>query len=527
MASPGSKKNMDSVLSIDCGTQSIRASFIDPRGKFLGISKIDIEPYFSLNPGWAEQHPEYFWKNLCLATKKLFSTTKINSGSLRGVVLTAQRSSVINLDRSGKPLRPAIVWLDQRKAGIESWPPLYLKTGLKLLNLLDPVKYAVVECEANWIRQNQPEIWEKTYRYLYLSGYLNYRLTGEFRDSSSNIVGYVPFDYRKHQWAAKNDIKWKMFPMRGEILPELVKPGDVIGMITEKSSLETGIPAGLPVFAAAADKACETLGSGCLSPDTACISYGTTATVNTTNSRYVELVRFFPSYPSAVPGAYNTEVMIYRGYWMVNWFKREFGQREVEIAKKRKIRPEILFDELIKKIPAGSMGLTLQPYWSPGVKIPGPEAKGAIIGFGDIHTRAHIYRALIEGIAYALKEGFEHTQKKNGTKIEKIVVSGGGSQSREAMQITADIFGMAVEKPRTYETSSLGAAIDAYVGLKIHNDFRTAVNEMTGISEVFEPDMENMKLYHDLYENVYLKMYDRLKGLYSSIRNITGYPGKH
>jgi sugar (pentulose or hexulose) kinase len=306
-----------------------------------------------------------------------------------------------------------------------------------------------------------------------------------------------------------------------------VKPAEKMGTISKKASRETGIPFGVPVIAAAADKACEVLGSGCLTPDIACLSYGTTATVETTNKKYVEVVPFFPPFPSAVPGAYNTEVMIYRGYWMVSWFKKEFGLREQEIAKKRRIAPESLFDELIRAIPPASMGLMLQPYWSPGVKIPGPEAKGAIIGFGDVHTRAHIYRAILEGLAYALKEGTIRTENKNRIKIDRLRVSGGGSQSNVAMQITADIFDLPAERPRTFETSALGAAIDAAVGLKLYPDFKSAVASMTGIRDTFVPIPKNRDIYKAIYERVYLKLYDRVKPLYDEIRDITGYPPKN
>jgi len=172
------------------------------------------------------------------------------------------------------------------------------------------------------------------------------------------------------------------------------------------------------------------------------------------------------------------------------------------------------------------MGLMLQPYWSPGVKIPGPEAKGSVIGFGDVHTRVHIYRSILEGLAYALKEGTLRTQKKTGVTIERVRVSGGGSQSDVPMQITADIFDLPAERPHTFETSALGAAIDAAVGLKLHSDFPSAVKEMTRVGRVFEPVPKNRDIYHQLYEKVYLKIYDRLKPLYEDIRTITGYPPK-
>jgi sugar (pentulose or hexulose) kinase len=133
--------------------------------------------------------------------------------------------------------------------------------------------------------------------------------------------------------------------------------------------------------------------------------------------------------------------------------------------------PEKLLDDLVADVPPGCEGLVLQPYWSPGLKVPGPEAKGAVIGFGDVHTRAHLYRAILEGLAYGLREGKERLERRTATPITELRVSGGGSQSDAAMQLSADIFGLPATRPHVYETSGLGAAIDAAVGLKLHPDF--------------------------------------------------------
>jgi sugar (pentulose or hexulose) kinase len=317
-----------------------------------------------------------------------------------------------------------------------------------------------------------------------------------------------------------------MFPIEREKLADLVYPSEKIGNITAEASRQTGIPEGLTIIAAAADKACEVLGSGVISPEIACLSYGTTATVQTVNPKYLEVVKMFPSYPSAIPHYFNTEVMIYRGFWMIKWFKNEFGYREVEEAKRLKKAPEELFDKMIDDVPPGSMGLTLQPYWTPGIRQPGIEAKGAVIGFGDVHTRAHLYRSILEGIAYALKEGMLRTQKTTGVNVEKIRVSGGGSQSKNALQLTADIFNLPVEKPHTYETSALGAAINAAVGLGFYKDFETAIAKMCRIGETYQPIPENVKVYRQLYNQVYSKMYKRLKPLYNDIRDIINYPKK-
>lgn len=512
------------ILTIDNGTQSVRALLFDLQGQLMAKGKVEIEPYFSKQPGWAEQDPEYYWQCAGEACKALWAETDISPQSVIGVGLTTQRGTMINLDQDGKPLRPAIIWLDQRQAEIEKpisglWGILFKVLGL------NPVIHGFQrKAQAAWIEQNQPDIWHKTHKFLLLSGYLTYRLTGEYKDSVGCTVGYLPFDYKYHKWAAKSDWKWQVANVADDMLPELVKPGEQLGRLTQDAAAHLGLPVGLPLIACASDKACEVIGSGALDPHIACLSYGTTATINTTTKKYVEPVQFIPPYPAAIPNAYNTEVMIYRGFWMVSWFKKQFGLREQQIADDRGVAPEVLFDELVNSVPAGSMGLMLQPYWSPGTRIPGPEAKGAVIGFGDVHTRAHLYRSILEGLAYGLREGKERIEKRSGTKITKLRISGGGSQSDAAMQLTANIFNLPAERPSTYETSGLGAAINVAVGLGRYSNYEQAIDQMTSVGQVFEPDFQTSRLYDQLYKNVYLKMYKRLQPLYRQIKEITGYP---
>jgi len=514
----------DHLLAIDSGTQSVRALLFDLRGNLVSKARVELEPYYSDHPGWAEQDPLYYWRSLCEACQRLWAESPVSREAVAGVAVTTQRSTVINVDERGEPLRPAIVWLDQRRT--EGLPPVGGLWGLlfKLVRMNETAAYFIAEAEANWIRTHQPEIWEATHKFLFLSGFLLHRLTGRFVDSVGSQVGYVPFDYKRLRWAGPGDWKWKAIPLAREMLPELVQPSGILGEVGRAASEATGIPAGLPVVAAAADKACEVLGAGCLEPDVGCLSYGTTATINTIHRSYVEAVPLIPPFPAAVPGAYALEVQIYRGYWMVSWFKQQFGHREQRIAAERGIEPEELFDDLVNAVPPGSMGLVLQPYWSPGIKVPGPEAKGAIIGFGDVHTRSHLYRAILEGLAYALREGKERCERRSGVEISELRVAGGGSQSDAAMQITADIFGLPTARPHVYEASGLGAAINAAVGLGLHPDFETAVGEMCRIGAHFEPDPANQEVYDGLYRHVYRKMYARLRPLYEQIRRITGYP---
>jgi len=515
----------DLILAIDCGTQSVRALLFNLQGDLLAKARIPIEPYFSTAPGLAEQHPQVFWNAVCQACQKLWSMEGVDKNRIAGVALTTQRSTVVNLDRECQPLRPAIVWLDQRR--IEGLPPVGGPWGLafRLSGMTGTVAYLQAEAEANWIRAQQPEIWANTHKYLFLSGYLTYLLTGKLVDSVGCQVGYVPFDYKKQAWSGRWDWKWQAVPMTQEILPDLVPPAGLLGEITPEASLATGIPQGLRLIAAASDKACEVLGAGCLEPHIGCLSFGTTATINTTHQKYIELIPLIPPYPAAVPGAYSLEGQIYRGFWMVSWFKQEFGHHEQRQADELGVEPEALFDELVQAVPPGSQGLVLQPYWSPGLKVPGPEARGAIVGFGDVHTRSHIYRAILEGLTYALREYADRTGKRSHTPITELRVAGGGSQSRAALQITADVFGLPAARPHIYEASGLGAAIDASVGLSLHPNFETAIRAMTHLGDTFEPNPKAHAVYEELYRRVYLRMYARLQPLYEEIREIVSDQG--
>ncbi len=516
--------NNNYLLAIDNGTQSVRALLFDLQGNLVGKGKVELEAYFSSQPGWAEQHPDYYWEQLGEACKRLWASVDIDRSRIRGVSLTTQRGTVIHVDEAGQALRPAIIWLDQRRA--ELGDPIKGPWGwlFKLVGAQGAVDYFRTQAEANWVAQQQPDIHQRTHKLLLLSGFLTQRLCGRYVDSVACSVAYLPFDYKKLAWAAPRDWKWQAIDVRREQLPELYKPGEKLGEITAEASRLTGIPEGLPLIAAGADKACEVLGAGAIDPTVACLSYGTTATINTTRSRYLETIPLIPPYPAAIPDHYNTEVMIYRGFWMVSWFKREFGLREMQRAEELGVEPEKLFDELVNSVPAGSMGLMLQPYWTPGIREPGLEAKGSIIGFGDVHTRAHIYRAILEGLAYALRQGKERIEKRSGTRIQRLRVAGGGSQSDAAMQLTADIFGLPAERPHVYEASGLGAAIDCAVGLKLYPDFASAIAAMTRVGDVFHPRPEAQRTYERLYNEVYQRMYKQLKPLYQSIREITGYP---
>ena len=513
------------ILSIDCGTQSLRAILFSLNGEVLAIEKIRFEPYVSPNPGWAEQDPEIYWQTLKSACLKLKQLQPLHFDNIIGMGVTTIRDSMVNVDKNGNPLRPVIVWLDQRKAEPVYKPGFGMKLLIKAIGIGDTLNKAQRDGKCNWIKENQPEIWSKTHKYLQVSGFLNYRLTGKFKESVASQIGRIPFDYKKQKWGNPKDLltfSAKIYPVEKEKLPELVQPGEIIGKITNKTSKEIGLPEGLPVVACGSDRGCSTLGMGVLSQEMASLSFGTAATIQTTSKKYIEPIRFMPSYPAMVPGLFNPEIEIYRGFWMITWFKTQFAQKEVAEAVKKGIPAEEVLNDLLKQSPPGSMGLVAQPFWSPGLSE--PAAKGAIIGFGDVHKKQHVYRAVIEGLAFALLDGKEKIEKVSKTKIQKITVSGGASQSDEICQIAADIFNMPLVRGRTIETSGLGAAIITAKGIGEYSSISEATKKMVHYKKEFQPNKDNVEIYNRLYKKVYKKMYKRLEPFYHEIRRITGYP---
>lgn len=510
------------VLSIDCGTQSLRALVFDNYGNLVLKSKIEYEPYYSKKPGYAEKNPEEYYNSMVKAIKNIKNENPEVFNKIEGIGITAQRDTLTFIDKQGEPVRDSILWLDQRKAKPVFKPDIFLTLGLSLTGMKEAIFITQIDGKSNWVKQYELENYEKTYKILQVSGYLNYKLTGNFKDSIASQIGHIPFNYKKLRWSKENELNYKLFPIEKEKLPELVNPGEIIGYVTKNASIETGLKEGLPVIATGSDKGCETIGMGVVDTSYASLSFGTTATIQTTSKKYFEPIKFMPAYPAAIKGYYNPEVEIFRGYWMIKWFKEEFGYREILKAKEKGVCAEEVLNEFLKEIPAGSLGLIVQPYWTPGLKT--PSAKGSILGFGDVHKKGHVYKAVIEGLGFALLEGKHKIEKSGRCKINEITVSGGASQSEQICQITADIFNTKLLRGQTFETSGLGAAIITSYGIGIYTKIDDAIKNMVKYKKEFIPIPQNVEIYQKLYSSVYIKIYKKLQALYKEIREITGYP---
>ncbi len=298
------------------------------------------------------------------------------------------------------------------------------------------------------------------------------------------------------------------------MLPELVPVGQRLGDVSPEAALATGLPAGVPVIAGAADKACEVLGVGALENGVASISCGTTATINTTRSKYVEVVPFMPAYPAALPRHFNTEVQVFRGFWMVSWFLEQFGERERQLAMELGVAPESLLDQLLEQTEPGAHGLVLQPFWNPVLGETGPEGRGSVIGFKDFHTRAHLYRALVEGLVFALRSGKDRIERRTKTPVGRIRLSGGGAQSDHVAQIVADVLNLPVERFADCEASGRGAAMVGATAMGWYTSIEAAGTAMLGDIQCTSPNPQNAERYQAIYQNTYLPLYAKLKPLF-------------
>jgi sugar (pentulose or hexulose) kinase len=196
----------DTILAIDCGTQSLRAILFSQKGEMLSRVQIEYDPYFCKYPGWAEQDPELYWTSLVKACQRLKQLAPKLFESVAGVGVTTQRASMVNVDKKGIPLRPAIIWLDQRRSKPVWGQKGLINIGLKLAGLKKKLGDIQSQGKCNWIMQNQPGIWAKTHKYLQISGFLNHRLTGNFMDSVASQIGHLPFDYKKQAWAKHHQL---------------------------------------------------------------------------------------------------------------------------------------------------------------------------------------------------------------------------------------------------------------------------------------------------------------------------------
>ncbi len=500
------------VLIIDIGTQSVRSMLINQAGDIKTMEKRSYK--YVVDNGYIEFDADEIFMIILKQLVNLHNRNIRDYAKIEGVSITSQRDTFVVVDRRGNPLRRCISWMDRRKAKNYPRPSFFHEIAFKVTKMSDVKKSLMEDTRFYWIEENERDIFERTYKYLSISAYIAFKFTGKFKDSDASTVGHIPFDYKNRKWDDFFSVKGQLFQIDEKLLWRVVGSTNVIGKIKDEICERLLLKKGTNLYASGSDKTCETAGVGAIDEKTASISLGSQTTLQINSNKYYELDKFVSPFCSVIPGYYNPEVIIYRGFWMIKWFIENFAKEEEIYAKAHGISTEEVLNKKLNDIPAGSDGLVLNAYW--GQEILRPNAKGSIIGFSDKHTRLHMYKAIIEGLFYGLKEGILKMEKKSKIKIESVALSAGGSKSDEICQLCSDILGKRVYTIQTHEASALGAAMAVFVGRGVYRDFFEAKHEMLRIKKEYEPIGENYAVYKSIYKNAYSKVYPSLKGIYNT-----------
>lgn len=407
---------------------------------------------------------------------------KKGSGGLIGVGIGGIRCCRVLLKKDGTLAQPVISWMDARTA----------------------VPYEHTNPEVAYVTST--------------TGYLSCRLTGEFKDCIGNAFGEWPVDMETWNWSEDEEVIRK-YQIPREMLFEAVGPGEILGHVTKAASEKTGLTEGLPVVSVTNDKAVEGLGAGLVNDQTAVISLGTYITLMIQGKELPKDPKALWAIISSVPGKYLYESYgIRRGMWTVSWFRDLFGDGLIQEAAKQGLSPEELLNKKAEKVPAGSDGLMTVLDWLANPWE--PYKKGIMIGFGAHMDEAYMYRSILEGIAYTMKNNCDAMCEELGKPLKEIVISGGGSNSDLFMQIFADIFNVPAKRNVVNESASLGAVINTAVALGEYESYEKAVEEMVEIKDVFMPIEKNAQLYQKLNQRAYKNMANYTDGVLKEIYNV-------
>jgi sugar (pentulose or hexulose) kinase len=507
----------DLILAIDVGTQNIKAAVFDTHGTMHAIARLPQDPDSAPYPGWVEHDALRYWEKTCEAVREALIALGGGVKRLRAVGLTTLRGTTIPMDMDGRPLRPAIVYLDNRvNEEISSVRGLW-KLFFWAIGRAAAIEYVRRHSRFLWIKQHEPHIYAHTYKFMQVASFLNYRLTGQINETIAMMVGMFPFDIKNLRFYPQKAIH-EIFGVSPQQLPELKPPLSIVGNITPEAAKKTMIPQGLPVVVSGGDAQSAAIGMGATDEECAALVLGTAVVCQLSSKRYVvdKRNRFFP-WPAAMPGKYTLEAGVSGGLITVTWFAKELAHYETQLGKESGKSPEQILDDAIRTIPPGSLGLIVHPYWTPSIHH--EAARGSILGLTMAHSRAHIYRAILEGIAYEILTGLEAIQEKAGIMLKEIHVSGGGSQSDMVLSILADVFQVPTIRMRVSETTALGAAICAACGIGLFPSLKEGIDCMVHPEQRFDPNPENMGVYTTLYR-CYQEVYPRIAEFYRRTEHI-------
>ncbi len=497
---------MDAFIGIDTSTTSTKAIVIDEMGAILGVSSSEY-PFETPHPLWSEQEPDLWWHAARESIRNCIQKAGIEPFQVKGIGLTGQMHGLVILDEAGKVLRPSILWNDQRTQKqcddirrVIGKQEFIRITGNDALTGFTAPKIL-------WVRDEEPGIYAKIRHVLLPKDYLRYKLTGEFAVDRADGSGTVLFDLAQRDWS--QDVI-RALGLNPDWFPPTFEGTQVTGKLTKTAAEEVGLIEGIPVFAGGGDQAAAAVGTGAVEEGIVSISLGTSGVVfAATNSPFIEPEGRLHAFCHAVPGKWHLMGVMLSAAGSLRWFRDTFKEN-------------IGFDELTAgahEIPAGSDGLFFMPYLT-GERTPYPDplARGGFIGITVRHTFDHFTRAVLEGVAFGLKDSFELMKNVGLKKITQVRMTGGGAKSAIWRQIIADVLNVEIVTVSSEEGAAFGAALLAATGAGVFESAEDACQSTIKITGTVLPGRAN-PIYEKLYSE-YRQLYPSLSGTFHRVSDI-------
>jgi sugar (pentulose or hexulose) kinase len=487
------------LLGIDNGTTTTKATIFDLDGNEIAVSSGKDVKTVHPEPGWAEQSMDEIWQATAAAIRNVIERGKIDAGEIAGISISGHGGGVWLVEKDGKPVRPAIIWLDSRaKPYLDRWgaekklSAFYDLSGWNLFAGIGPV--AIFP----WLVDHEPESLKKAFINLTSKDWVKYCLTGKFSTDPS-MASIALLDLTTLQYSNEL-LKLAGIQSYKYLLPELVPAWEVAGKVTKHAAEITGLKEGTPVSGSGFDGACSALGAGAYAVGQASCNIATAGVHVVLSAKpTLDPDRVYSLMAHTVPGVFYKTSMAQVAAGNLDWFEREFCLAEREEAKKRGLSVYDVINEEIAKLPIGSGGVIylplLQGERAPFVK---SEARGVFFGLGDWTTRAHLLRAVFEGVAFSTRHNMDAMIKEG--KLETTYISGGGSKSQVWCQIIADCLGSRIKVPAGADAGSRGAAINAGVAVGAFKDHAEGVKRMVKIGREQSPIAQNVSKYDQLYQ---------------------------
>lgn len=510
------KTNADSplVIAIDSSTTSTKAIIVDVDGHVIASAKHNIQLHTPAMDFY-EHNPIRWWESTYNSiTDALSELSEKDRGRIAAIGITHQRESFAAFDKDGKPIRNGILWLDGRaKKQIQQYGSKHIHDLSGKPPGEPPAIYKMA-----WLKENEPETLEKAYKIVDVAAYLNWNLTGRWASSQACADTLGLLDIRKRDYS---DELLEIAGVKRAQMADLVPAGDVIDTLKQELVAEWKLAKAIPIISGCGDGMAAGIGSAAVSPDIAYLNLGTAVVAGVESSTY-KSDSVFRTYVSGIKNNYVFEVTQHSGAYLAGWFRQALGD------PKLLGEPDPKLDEEASRLSPGCDGLVTLPYWN-AVQSPYWDAfaRGAIIGWRGTHSRAHMYRSILEAIAFEVKLNLEFLQQNTGVKLNSLRIMGGGSRSKLWRQIITDIVGIPVTICLEDEISALGAAAQAMAstGYFGNTDIAHAAKQMVRLGETIYPDKEQTEMYNEVGK-IQRQLYPQLKDIFKQLHVLSEmYPG--